>query len=227
MPLPKALVQQIEAYWPPSSSERRPRPLMRDERERLPGSTPRSARHAADRGFRWLVPAAACFVLLCSLARPRCRCCGAVAPRLRDVRLRFPVSSDWDPVNEQFGALVPIYGTLVTALIAMLIAVPVSFGIALFLTEIAPNWMRGPVGAAIELLAGIPSIIYGMWGLFVFVPFMAEHVDPWLDAHLGHMAAHRRAVPGPPLGIGMLTAGIVLGDHGDSVHLLGRCAKCS
>src|SRR5689334_8889281 len=84
----------------------------------------------------------------------------------------FLVSTDWDAVQHKFGALVPIYGTLVTALIAMLIAVPVSFGIALFLTEVAPNWMRQPVGAAIELLAGIPSIIYGMWGLFVFVPIM-------------------------------------------------------
>ena len=97
----------------------------------------------------------------------------------------FLYSADWDAVAQKFGALVPIYGTLVTALIAMLIAVPVSFGIAMFLTEIAPNWMRGPVGAAIELLAGIPSIIYGMWGLFVLVPFLAEHVDPWLDAHMG------------------------------------------
>src|SRR6185369_2390835 len=96
------------------------------------------------------------------------------------------------------------------ALIAMIIAVPVSFGIALFLTEVAPAWMRGPVAAGIELLAGIPSIIYGMWGLFVFVPFMASSVVPWLNAHLGHWPLIGALFTGPPLGIGMLTAGIVL-----------------
>ena len=122
----------------------------------------------------------------------------------------FLTSSEWDPVQHKFGALVPIYGTLVTALIAMIIAVPVSFGIALFLTEVAPSWMRGPVAAGIELLAGIPSIIYGMWGLFVFVPFMAAHVIPWLNAHLGHWWIIGPLFTGPPLGIGMLTAGIVL-----------------
>ena len=122
----------------------------------------------------------------------------------------FLVSTDWDAVQHKFGALVPIYGTLVTALIAMLIAVPVSFGIALFLTEVAPNWMRGPVASAVELLAGIPSIIYGMWGLFVFVPFMAAHVIPWLNAQLGQWPIIGPLFSGPPLGIGMLTAGIVL-----------------
>jgi phosphate transport system permease protein len=122
----------------------------------------------------------------------------------------FLVSADWDAVQQKFGALVPIYGTLVTALIAMLIAVPVSFGIALFLTEVAPNWLRGPVASAIELLAGIPSIIYGMWGLFVFVPFMAAHVIPWLNAHLGNLYILGPLFSEPPLGIGMLTAGIVL-----------------
>jgi len=122
----------------------------------------------------------------------------------------FLTSTDWDPVTHRFGALVPIYGTLVTALIAMLIAVPVSFGIALFLTEVAPAWMRGPVAAAIELLAGIPSIIYGMWGLFVFVPIMGEYVTPWLDARFGQWPLVGALFTGPPLGIGMLTAGIVL-----------------
>ncbi|HZP67005.1 MAG TPA: phosphate ABC transporter permease subunit PstC, partial [Rudaea sp.] len=98
----------------------------------------------------------------------------------------FLTSAEWDPVQGRFGALVPIYGTIVTAIIAMIIAVPVSFGIALFLTEIAPNWLRGPVASAIELLAGIPSIIYGMWGLFVFVPFMSAHIMPFLILHVGH-----------------------------------------
>ncbi len=116
----------------------------------------------------------------------------------------------WDPVARQFGALVPIYGTLVTALIAMLIAVPVSFGIAVFLTEVAPGWLRGPVAAAIELLAGIPSIIYGMWGLFIFVPIMSDWVQPLLTATLGEVPLLGSLFSGPPLGIGMLTAGIIL-----------------
>ncbi len=122
----------------------------------------------------------------------------------------FLWSSDWDAVQKKFGALVPIYGTLVTALIAMLIAVPVSLGIAIFLTEISPPWMRTPVSTAIELLAGIPSIIYGMWGLFVFVPFMGDKIDPWLDEHAGSLPIIGPLFQGPPIGLGMLTAGIVL-----------------
>jgi phosphate transport system permease protein len=117
----------------------------------------------------------------------------------------------WNPVTHEFGALVPIYGTIVTSLIAMLIAVPVSFGIALFLTEVAPRWLNRPVAAAIELLAGIPSIIYGMWGLFVFVTFMADWIEPWISKHLGRIPGLGALFSGPPLGIGMLTAGIILG----------------
>ena len=124
--------------------------------------------------------------------------------------LDFITSSNWDAIGQQFGAWVPIYGTLVTAAIAMIIAIPVSFGIALFLTEVAPTWMRTPVGTAIELLAGIPSIIYGMWGLFVFVPMLAEHVYPWVDANLGQWPIVGSLFAGPPLGIGTLTAGLVL-----------------
>ena len=124
--------------------------------------------------------------------------------------LSFFFSADWNPVENKFGALAPIYGTLVTALIAMIIAVPISYGIAFFLTEVAPRWMRGPVGTAIELLAGIPSIIYGMWGLFVLVPVMTEYVTPWLNDHLGELPLIGPMFQGPPLGIGMLTAGFVL-----------------
>ena len=124
---------------------------------------------------------------------------------------KFLVSDDWDAVGRQFGAFVPIYGTLVSSAIAMVVAIPASFGIALFLTEIAPIWLRGPVGAAIELLAGIPSIIYGMWGLFSFVPFMAADVLPWVNRNLGSIPGIGALFHGPPLGIGMLTAGIVLG----------------
>jgi phosphate transport system permease protein len=124
---------------------------------------------------------------------------------------RFITSSEWDAVGGHFGALVPIYGTLVTSAIALLIAVPVSIGIALFLTDIAPGWIRGPVGVAIELLAAIPSIIYGMWGLFVFAPFMAAHVEPWLNDRLGTLPVVGALFAGPPIGIGLLTASIVLG----------------
>jgi phosphate transport system permease protein len=113
-------------------------------------------------------------------------------------------------VGRHFAALVPIYGTLVTALIAMAIAVPVSFGIAVFLTEVSPRWLRRPVGAAVELLAGIPSIIYGMWGLFVFVPFMSASIEPWMNDHLGKLPGVGRLFSGPPLGIGMMTGGIIL-----------------
>jgi phosphate transport system permease protein len=123
----------------------------------------------------------------------------------------FLTSREWNPVEGHFGALVPIYGTLVTSAIALIIAVPVSVGIALFLTEIAPRWARGPIGIAIELLAAIPSIIYGMWGLFVFAPWLGEHVQPWLIEHLGNTPILGPLFEGAPIGIGMLTAGIVLG----------------
>jgi phosphate transport system permease protein len=163
----------------------------------------------ADAGFR-LVLAIGCVIVLAALLGTALSMLWGGREALQEFGLGFLWSKAWDPVGEQFGALVPIYGTLVRAAIAMLIAVPVSFGIALFLTEVAPAWMRTPVGSAIELLAGIPSIIYGMWGLFVFVPYMAEHVNPWMDANLGAVPLIGPLFQGPPLGIGMLTAGIVL-----------------
>jgi phosphate transport system permease protein len=123
----------------------------------------------------------------------------------------FITGKDWDVGASKFGALVPIYGTLVTSAIALIIAVPVSIGIALFLTDIAPRWSRAPIAIAIELLAAIPSIIYGMWGLFLFAPFMATHIEPWLSEHLGNKPVIGALFSGPPIGIGMLTAGIVLG----------------
>ena len=176
----------------------------------LPARASRDARdHAADRGFRWLVTGAG-LVVLAALAAAALSMLWGGRAALHKFGLGFFVSKTWDPVGQQFGALVPIYGTLVTAAIAMMIAVPVSFGIAMFLTEIAPKWLRGPVGAAIELLAGIPSIIYGMWGLFVLVPVLAEHVYPWVDSHLGRLPLLGALFSGPPLGLGMLTAGLVL-----------------
>jgi phosphate transport system permease protein len=114
-------------------------------------------------------------------------------------------------VTERFGALAPIYGTLVTALIAMLVGIPISFGIALFLTELAPPWLKRPIGMAIELLAGIPSIIYGIWGLFVFAPIFQESVQPFLIDTLGEIPGIGLLFSGAPYGIGILTAGLILG----------------
>ena len=122
----------------------------------------------------------------------------------------FLITEAWDPVKEHFGALVPIYGTLVTSAIAMIFGVPLSLGIALFLTEICPEWLRRPLGIAIELLAGIPSIIYGMWGLFVFAPFLAEHVQPWLIDVIGPLPIIGVLFQGAPYGVGLLTAGLIL-----------------
>ncbi len=131
-------------------------------------------------------------------------------PAIREFGFGFLISAEWNPVTEKFGALVPIVGTLATSFIALLIAIPVSFGIALFLTELSPGWLRRPLGTAIELLAGIPSIIYGMWGLFVFAPIFAETVQPWLKNSLGATTLLAPLFDGAPMGIGMLSAGIIL-----------------
>ena len=163
----------------------------------------------ADRRFRWILTATALFVLV-TLAGAALSMLWGGRSVLAHEGLDFFLSSDWNPVEDKYGALVPIYGTIVTAVIAMLIAVPVSFGIAFFLTEVAPRWLRGPVGTAIELLAGIPSIIYGMWGFFVLMPVMREHLVPWLDAHVGPLPVVGALFRGPPIGAGMLTSGIVL-----------------
>ena len=131
-------------------------------------------------------------------------------PALRAFGLNFLVEERWNPVTEKFGAIAPIYGTLVTSFIAMLIAVPVGLLIAVFLTELCPKWLRRPIGIAIELLAGIPSIIYGIWGLFVFAPFLQETVQPFLIATFGNIPVLSALFAGPPYGIGMLTAGLIL-----------------
>jgi len=131
-------------------------------------------------------------------------------PAIHAFGFGFLTSPEWDPVNDKFGALIPVFGTLVTSGIALLIAIPVSFGIALFLTELSPRILRRPLGIAIELLAGIPSIIYGMWGLFVFAPMFADTVEPWLNKHVGTLPLIGPFFSGPPMGIGLLTAGIIL-----------------
>jgi len=122
----------------------------------------------------------------------------------------FITRIEWDPVNDEYGALIAIAGTVISSLIALLIAFPVSFGIALFLTEICPPWLKRPLGTAVELLAGVPSIIYGMWGLFVFAPLFAEYVQPLLKTTLGKLPVLGALFTGPMMGIGVLTAGLIL-----------------
>jgi phosphate transport system permease protein len=131
-------------------------------------------------------------------------------PALHTYGLRFLVTEVWNPVTEKFGALAAIYGTVVTSFIAMLIAVPVGLFISLFLTELCPMWLRRPIGIAIELLAGIPSIIYGIWGLFVFAPFLQQTLQPFLIDTLGNIPGIGWLFEGPPYGIGILTAGLIL-----------------
>ncbi|MBS0545110.1 MAG: phosphate ABC transporter permease PstC [Proteobacteria bacterium] len=131
-------------------------------------------------------------------------------PSVQAFGIGFLFSTDWNPPMEKFGALIPIYGTVVTSIIALLIAVPISFGIALFLTELSPAWLRRPLGTAIELLAAIPSIVYGMWGLLVFAPIFATYVQPALQATLGKLPLIGLLFEGAPLGIGLLAAGIIL-----------------
>jgi phosphate transport system permease protein len=131
-------------------------------------------------------------------------------PSLGKFGFDFLWNENWDPVKEDFGALVPIVGTVVTSAIALLIAIPVSFGISVFLTELSPVWLRRPLGTAIEMLAAIPSIIYGMWGLFVFAPLFQHHVQPLLGDTIGRIPGAGLLFSGPFMGIGMLTAGIIL-----------------
>ncbi|HTN65626.1 MAG TPA: phosphate ABC transporter permease subunit PstC [Burkholderiaceae bacterium] len=131
-------------------------------------------------------------------------------PAFHEFGAGFITDVEWDPVNDKYGAMIAITGTLVTSLIALLIAFPISFGIALFLTEICPAWLKRPLGAAVELLAGVPSIIYGMWGLFVFAPFFADHVQPLLQQTLGQLPLVGVLFKGPMMGIGVLTAGLIL-----------------
>src|SRR5262249_34140643 len=129
---------------------------------------------------------------------------------LSHFKFAFLTREVWNPVTDEYGALAAIYGTVVTSLIAMLLAIPVSFGIAIFLTELSPSWLKRPVGTAIELLAAVPSIIFGIWGLFVLAPVLQRHVQPWLIHNLGPLPLIGKLFHGPPFGIGILTAGVVL-----------------
>jgi phosphate transport system permease protein len=132
------------------------------------------------------------------------------APAIEKFGLSFLWTKEWDPVQEKFGGLVMIVGTLMTSLIALLIAVPVSFGIAVFLTELSPKWLKRPLGTAIELLAAVPSIVYGMWGLLVFGPILSQYVQQPLQAMFKGVPVFGALFAGPPVGIGMLSAGIIL-----------------
>jgi phosphate transport system permease protein len=162
-----------------------------------------------DRLFKDVSRLAAVLVLILIVAILVSLLLGAM-PALGKFGLQFVYSTQWNPVTENFGALVAIFGTIVTSAIAIMLALPLSFGIAIFITELAPSWLKRPVGTAIELLAAIPSIIYGMWGLFVFAPWFADHVQPWMSTHLGEQPILGYLFQGPPMGIGMLTAGLIL-----------------
>jgi phosphate transport system permease protein len=163
----------------------------------------------ADRAFSLLAHGAAWLTLLLLLGIIVSLVAGAM-PAIREFGLGFLVSTQWDPVQLKFGGLVMIYGTLMTSFIALLIAVPVSFGIALFLTELSPAWLKRPLGVAIELLAAVPSIVYGMWGLLVFGPILATYVQQPLQGAFGSVPVLGALFSGPPVGIGILSAGIIL-----------------
>ena len=163
----------------------------------------------ADRVFSLLAHGAAWVTLLLLLGIIVSLVVGAM-PAIREFGLGFLVSTQWDPVQSKFGGLVMIYGTLMTSFIALLIAVPVSFGIALFLTELSPGWLKRPLGVAIELLAAVPSIVYGMWGLLVFGPILATYVQQPLQSAFGGVPVLGALFAGPPVGIGILSAGIIL-----------------
>src|SRR6202049_909095 len=159
--------------------------------------------------FRWATFASALAVLLLLGGVIVSLIIGSL-PAFDAFGFRFLTTEVWNPVTEKFGAVAPVYGTLVTSFIAMLIGIPVSLGIAIFLTELCPYWLRRPVGTAIELLAGIPSIIYGIWGLFVFAPFLQATLQPFLIKTLGNAPLIGALFAGPPYGIGVLTSGLIL-----------------
>ena len=173
-----------------------------------PARSPRTGPFV-DRLFGWAAKGAALLTLSLLVAILGSLFVGAW-PAIAKYGLGFLTSTTWDPVTEEFGGMVMIYGTLATSIIALLIAVPVSFGIALFLTELSPAWLKRPLGTAIELLAAVPSIVYGMWGLLVFGPILATFVQKPLQALFGGVPVLGALVSGPPVGIGILSAGIIL-----------------
>ncbi|MBT9456557.1 MAG: phosphate ABC transporter permease PstC [Burkholderiaceae bacterium] len=189
-----------------------PFPKAQDKARTEPTGEPPVQRKAspwADIVFSVLAHSAAWLVLLLLLGIIGSLLISAM-PAIREYGLSFLWRSDWDPVKNQYGGLVMIYGTLMTSVIALLIAVPVSFGIALFLTELSPGWLRRPLGIAVELLAAVPSIVYGMWGLLVFGPILATYVQQPLQKLLHGVPYLSRLVEGAPVGIGIFSAGVIL-----------------
>ncbi len=170
-----------------------------------------AGRHGAfgDPAFKGLTLAFAVLVLVVLAGVLVSLVLGAL-PALQQFGFNFLITEAWNPVTEKFGALAPVYGTLVTSAIAMLIGIPVAFGVALFITELCPSWLKRPLSMMIELLAAIPSIIYGIWGLFVLAPFVQQHIEPALIDTLGSVPGIGLLFQGPPLGIGVLTAGFIL-----------------
>ncbi len=188
VPPEKATAQSLSGGAPPSHTQRSP---------------------WADKVFAFAAQSAA-WITLALLAGILASLVYGAWPAIREFGLGFLFSTDWDPVEDKYGGLVMIYGTLMSAAIALIIAVPVSFGIALFLTELAPNWLRRPLGVAIELLAAVPSIVYGMWGLLVFGPILATYVQQPLQSAFEDVPFLGTLFSGPPVGIGLLSAGIIL-----------------
>jgi phosphate transport system permease protein len=188
VPPEKATAQSLSGGAPPSHTQRSP---------------------WADKVFAFAAQSAA-WITLALLAGILASLVYGAWPAIREFGLGFLFSTDWDPVEDKYGGLVMIYGTLMSAAIALIIAVPVSFGIALFLTELAPNWLRRPLGVAIELLAAVPSIVYGMWGLVVFGPILATYVQQPLQSAFEDVPFLGTLFSGPPVGIGLLSAGIIL-----------------
>lgn len=162
-----------------------------------------------ERVFRVCATAAALLVLAL-LAGVLISLCYGGWPALKTFRLGFLTDTVWNPVTDQFGALAALYGTVITSLIAMIMAVPVAFGIAVFLTETCPTWLRTPITTCIELLAAVPSIVFGIWGLFILAPILQHTIQPWLIDAFGDLPLIGKLFRGPPYGIGLLSAGFVL-----------------
>jgi phosphate transport system permease protein len=198
------MTSSVSATLPMPASE-----SARVERDPTPPSLQKGAPRWQDALFEGTTRFFALFVLALLLAILLALTVSAV-PAMQKFGFAFFVTDVWNPVTKNFGALAPIYGTLVTSAIALLIGVPVSFGIAIFLTEMCPTALKRPLGTAVELLAAVPSIIYGMWGLFVFAPFFGDYVQPFLTQTLGNVWIIAPLFQGAPNGIGVLSAGFIL-----------------
>jgi phosphate transport system permease protein len=176
----------------------------------IPAASPaHRSGHLGDKIFAWMARGAGAFVLVLLGSLILSLFWGGL-PAFRQFGAGFVIATDWDPVQQVFGAAVSIYGTLITSVLALVLAVPVAFGVAFFLTELAPMWLRRPIGTAVELLAAVPSIIYGMWGFFVIVPIMAQYIQPFVIDSLDGIPVLEDVFAGPPFGTGIFTASLIL-----------------